>query len=200
MAPLEYINNNSLTEPLIEVVSQSNMFQNLVMSHGKRNSKATASKSGRANSFMANTMHGMTNNERAIKLMQWCGLKMETQVLITATQCQALNTRHHQTQILRLNDDLEHCIYKETNETVSHMSNMYPKINSKNDLTGQQFIHNSYRNICQHCRIKTSHTPWKYHPEPIMENREVKVLWNLKIRTDKVIPTRRQDIVVIDKS
>ena len=47
-----------------------------------------------------------------------------------------------------------------------------------------------HRNICQHCGIKTSKTPWIYHPEVVTENNEVKVLCDFEIRIDKVAKTR----------
>ena len=55
------------------------------------------------------------------------------------------------------------------------------------------------RTICQHCGINTSRTPWKYHQEPVTENKDAKVLWDIEIRTDIVTSARRTDIVVIDK-
>ena len=42
--------------------------------------------------------------------------------------------------------------------------------------------------------------PWKHQPDPVTENKGEKVLWDFEIRTDKVIPARRPDIVVIDKT
>ena len=55
-------------------------------------------------------------------------------------------------------------------------------------------------NKCQHYGIKTSKTQWKHHPDPVTENKEAKVLWDFEIRRDKVIPTRRPCIVVVDET
>ena len=41
---------------------------------------------------------------------------------------------------------------------------------------------------------------WYQHsPEPVAENEEVKILWDLMIQTDRVIEHRRPDIVVVEK-
>ena len=55
-------------------------------------------------------------------------------------------------------------------------------------------------NICQHYGIKTDKTHLKHHPDTAIKNKEVKVLWDSEIQTDKVMPTQRQDVVVIDKT
>ena len=46
-----------------------------------------------------------TNNVKAFKWFIECGLKIETEALISAAQDQALTTKHNQTQILRINQD-----------------------------------------------------------------------------------------------
>ena len=45
-------------------------------------------------------------------------------------------------------------------------------------------------------------TPWKHHPEPVTENKEVKVLWDFDAiwYIDNVIQAQRPDIVVVDKT
>ena len=55
-------------------------------------------------------------------------------------------------------------------------------------------------NICQHYGTKPSKKQQNHHPEPVARNMEVKVLLDFEIRTDKVVLTRRADIVAIDNS
>ena len=57
-----------------------------------------------------------------------------------------------------------------------------------------------HSDIYQHCGNNGSKTPWKHQPESVAENKEMKVLWDIEIRIDKVIPESRQDIVVIEKA
>ena len=104
-------------------------------------------------------------------------LKTITEALITAAQDQALNTKYHQAQIFGINEDSKCLMCKKTNETVSHILNMCKKLTTNNYLKR----HNNvaaiiHRNICQHYVIQACKTPWKHHPEPVAENKEVKVL------------------------
>ena len=43
------------------------------------------------------------------------------------------------------------------------------------------------------------HTEKWYEPEGVVENKEVKVLWDINVRCDNVTEARRPDIIVIDK-
>ena len=80
------------------------------------------------------------------------------------------------------------CVRNVSNETVSHILNMCPKLNTNNYLKRHSNVAAIlHRNICQHYGTKTSKTPWKHSPEPKTENKEVKVLWDFEIRTFKVI-------------
>ena len=90
-------------------------------------------------------------------------------------------------------------MYIEANETVSNILNMCPKLATNNYLKR----HNNvaailHSNICQYHGTKTSKIEWKHHPDPVAERNEVKVLWEVEIRTDEVIPARRLYTVVID--
>ena len=40
---------------------------------------------------------------------------------------------------------------------------------------------------------------YEYVPEGVVENEEVKVLWDINVQSDNVIEARRQDLSVIDK-
>ena len=74
----------------------------------KRNAIATESKSGKVNNHMANALQkitGIADNERAFKWQKECCLKIKAEALITTDRDQAMNTKHHQTQILGINND-----------------------------------------------------------------------------------------------
>ena len=43
-------------------------------------------------------------------------------------------------------------------------------------------------------------TTWKCHAEPATENNELYVLWVIEVRKDKIILSRRPDIVVFDET
>ena len=42
---------------------------------------------------------------------------------------------------------------------------------------------------------------WYAHqPQPVTENKNVKLLWDYSIRTDRVIPAHRLDLTLVDKT
>ena len=57
-----------------------------------------------------------------------------------------------------------------------------------------------HRNICQHYNLPIHWKPWLHKPEMISENDDVKILWDMEIQTDRIIPGRRPDIVVVNKT
>ena len=86
-------------------------------------------------------------------------------------------------------------------ETVAHL------LTACEQLAGTQYLrrHNEvarivHWNICKHFNIKRGKKHWLHVPEKVIDNSEVKILWDFEIRTDRVIPARRPDIVTINKS
>ena len=117
---------------------------------------------------------------------------------MTSAQDQSLKTKYLQIQIPGINPDSKYRICKETNEALSHLLNMRPILTTSNYLKR----HNNvaailHGNICENYGTKTSTIPLKHHPEPAIENNEGKVLWDFEIRTYRLMPARRPDIVVI---
>ena len=52
--------------------------------------------------------------------------------------------------------------------------------------------------ICTHYGLQTCKKPWLYVPQPVVESRDVKILWDFEVRTDHVISAQRPDIIVLD--
>ena len=58
-----------------------------------------------------------------------------------------------------------------------------------------------HHGVCQHYNIRTEHNnTWLHKPNPTEESEKVKILWDFEIRTDRVIPARRPDLVIVDKT
>jgi hypothetical protein len=56
-----------------------------------------------------------------------------------------------------------------------------------------------HKTICDEYGIKTAKQTWLHLPEAMTKTEKVKIFWDFEIRTDRVIPARRPDIVVMDK-
>jgi len=55
-----------------------------------------------------------------------------------------------------------------------------------------------HKHICESYGIPTCEKPWLYNPQPVVQTNSVKILWDLDIRTNRVISAHRPDIVVHD--
>ena len=148
----------------------------------------------------AKQVDSVTDEEHAYKWMKTTGLKIETEALITAAQEQALNTKQHQAKVLHTTKDPTCRLCKSANETVTHILAACPKLAQTEYLKRHNAVAAViHKNICDEYGIETAKQTWLHHPEAVTETEEVKILWDFEIRTDRVIPARRPDIVVLDK-
>ena len=54
--------------------------------------------------------------------------------------------------------------------------------------------------LCRNCNLKRSEKWYEHAPEGVVDNEEVKILWDVMIRCDREIKTRKPDIVVVNKN
>jgi hypothetical protein len=124
-------------------------------------------------------------------------LNIQTEALITAAQDQALNTKYHRAKIHKENIDTRCRVCNEADETVNHIVSGCGKMAQ----TAYLRRHNKVAAIA-HWQIAKNEgldVPadwWKETPQPVMENENVKLLWDFDIQTDRTITARRPDIVV----
>ena len=90
---------------------------------------------------------------------------------------------------------------KERVETVEHL------VSGCTVLAGKEYkerhdnvARNIHWHICKKHGIECGENWWSHQPEPVVENDEVKILWDFNIYTDRKIHARRPDIVVIEKN
>ena len=132
MSLQEYVNNERLAEQLLNAVRQSNKYPVSELDNESRERKWLSDCN---HERISRQLHGQypakitdtSNNQKAFEWQKECGLNIETEALITAAQDQALNTKHHQTQVLGINEDFKYRTCSETNETVPHIVNMCPR-------------------------------------------------------------------------
>jgi hypothetical protein len=127
-------------------------------------------------------------------------LKAPTEALILAAQDQAINTNYHAAKIHKTQQHTRCRLCKAKDETIQHI------------VSGCSFLANGeykrrHNNICEqlHWNILASHNLtkeshwWKHQPAPVIENENIKVLYDFDVRTDKVISARRPDIILVNK-
>ena len=66
---------------------------------------------------------------------------------------------------------------------------------NRHDRVGQ-YLH---WKICRHYSISTPSNWYEHHPDPVTEGKDVSILWDFPIHTDRTIQANRPDIVIKDK-
>ena len=134
---------------------------------------------------------------------QWLrslGLKGETEGFILAAQDQSLFTHNYQANVLHNGAD-ESCRFCEDKlETIDHLvsgcSVLTPnEYKNRHDRVGQ-YLH---WKIINHFSIETNSNWYEQHPEAVTEGKNVTILWDFPVHTDRMIQANRPDIVVKDK-
>ena len=127
-------------------------------------------------------------------------IKFETEGLIIAAQDQALPTNYLKSKYHTSKSPL--CrLCNERVETIEHI------VAGCKVLAGKEYMerHNKvaaaiHWSLCKKHQIMCDADNWWNHqPEKVIENENVKILWDFNIYTEKKIEARRPDIVVIDK-
>jgi hypothetical protein len=86
------------------------------------------------------------------------------------------------------------------NETVTHILAACPKLAQMEYLKWHNAVAAViHKTICDENGRESAKQTWLHRSEAVTETEEVKKLWDFEIRTDRVIPARRPDIVVLKK-
>jgi hypothetical protein len=127
-------------------------------------------------------------------------LKMGTEALVVAAQEQAINTRAHMRNILKLDVDGKCRMCGQYDETVAHLvAGCKVLANDKYKQRHNQVAKRVHWSLCRKYSIETPEQWWKHTPEPVVETDRAKILWDFSIRTDHHIQANKPDLVVVDK-
>ena len=127
-------------------------------------------------------------------------LKKETEGMILAAQDQALPTRNYKVTIMKEQGSKKCRMCGERDETVMHILSECEKLaqgeyKKRHDRVAS-IIH---WELCEIHGFRRCKNWFEHRAEPVLENNDVKILWDFNIHTDRVIEARRPDIVVVDK-
>ena len=117
-----------------------------------------------------------------------------------AAQDQALATRNYKFTILKEQNTKKCRMCNERGETVMHILSKCPKLaqteyKKRHDKVATMV----HWELCKQHSLPHSKNWYDHRAEDVLENDDVKLLWDFNIRTDRVIEARRPDIVLIDK-
>ena len=127
-------------------------------------------------------------------------LKRQTESLIMAAQEQALRTNVVKAKIDRTQSDSKCRLCKTVDETVMHIVSGCSKLAQRDymkrhDMVGKRI----HWEVCKKYGIKVKTKWYEHHPETVLENDRVKILWDFTVQTDNAIGARKPDMIIINK-
>ena len=144
----------------------------------------------------------LINNISHQKTWTWLrkgNLQRETESLLIAAQDNAIRTNHIKAKIDKTQQNSKYRLWSDRDEIINHIisecSKLAQEYKARHDWVGK-VIH---WEMCR--KFKYHHTnKWYMHnPAPVLENDTHKLLWDFDIQTDHLIPTRRPDLIIINK-
>ena len=151
--------------------------------------------------FFLRSQQADIDQEATYQWLRSSGLKAETEGFILAAQDQSLNTRNYQANILNNGTDPKCRFCSKHVETIDHLVSGCPVLTpneymKRHDRVGQ-YLHWC---ICKHYGVETEAKNWyEHHPPAVVEHKNITVLWDFPINTDRTIKANRPDIVVKDR-
>ena len=109
-----------------------------------------------------------------------------------------MRTNAIKVKIDKVTEDSECRLCKEKDETIDHLISSCSKIAH----TDYKERHNKvasmlHWNLCKKYHLTASEKWWEHNVEKVLQNEEVKILWDFKIQTDKHLAHNKPDITVV---
>ena len=88
----------------------------------------------------------------------------------------------------------------EREETVTHITTECKKLaqNQYKSWRHDKVAQAIHWNLCKQFNLRRKETWYDHSPEAVMENDQVKLLWDFRIQTDRHLDDNRPDIVVLE--
>ena len=136
----------------------------------------------------------------------WCwlrksDLKVETEAILCAAQEQAIRMNYVKHKIVKTAQSPLCRMCDKKSETipyiVSECGQMAQKEYKRRHNNVARIVH---WKLCGKYNLKRSEKWYKHAPEGVVENEEVKILWDVMIQCDREIKARKPDIVTVNKN
>ena len=124
------------------------------------------------------------------KTWQWLAkgdLKVGTEALLCAAQEQAIRTNYVKHHIDKSNDSPLCRLCGKRGKTIQHMCEC------------EKLAQKVHWHLCKKNGLEHSEKWYEHTPDGVVESDHVKILWDINVQCDNVIPARRPDIIMIDK-
>ena len=124
----------------------------------------------------------------------------ETESLLIAAQDNAIRTNHIKARIDKTQQNSKCRLCGDRDQTINHVISECSKLaqreyKARHDWVGK-VIH---WKMCKTFKFDHTNKWYMHNPAPVLENDSHKLLWDFNIQTGHLIPTRRPDLIVINK-
>ena len=137
------------------------------------------------------------------KTWQWlskCDLKVGTEALICAAQEQSIRTNYVKYHIDKTAENPLCRLCGQKGESVQHIVSACGKLAQKEYKRRHDNVARKIHwDICKKRGLECSEKWYEHAPEGVVENDDVKLLWDVNIQCDNVIKARKPDLILVDK-
>jgi len=134
---------------------------------------------------------------------QWlvqCDLKVQTEAMICAAQEQALRTNYIKNKIDKTSENQLFRKCRENGETVQYIicecKKLAQREYKRRHDTDAKLAHWT---LCEKHNLERTERWYEHCSKGVVENDDVKLIWDINIQCDNIIEARRPDLILVDK-
>ena len=128
-------------------------------------------------------------------------LKVETKAMLCAAQELAIRTNCVKHKVYKIAQSPLCRMCDKKSETISHIVSECEKLAQKEYKRRHDNVAKIVHwRLCGKYNLKRSEKWYERAPEGVVENEEVKILWDVMIQCDREIKAKKTDIVVVNKN
>ena len=146
----------------------------------------------------------LINNISHDKTWTWLrkgNFKRETESLLIAAQDSAIRTNHIKARIDKTQQNSKCRLCGDRDETINHMISECSKLAQREYKARLDWIGKVVHwEMCKKFQFDHTNKWYMHNPAPVLENDTHKLLWDFNIQTDHLIPARRPDLIIINKT
>ena len=124
----------------------------------------------------------------------------KTKSLLIATQDNAIRTNHNKARIDKSQQNSKFRLCGDWDETINHIISECSKLPQKEYKARHDWVGKVIHwEMCKKFKFDHTNNWYMHNPAPVLENDTHKLLWDINMQTDNLIPARRQDLTIINK-
>ena len=145
----------------------------------------------------------LINNISHQKTWTWLrkgNFNRETESLLIAAQDNAIRTNYIKARIDKTQQNSKCRLCGDRDETINPIISECSKLAQKEYKTRHDWVGKVvYWEMCRKFQFDHTNKWYMHNPAHVLENDTHKLLWDFNIQTDHLIPTRRPDLIIINK-